>query len=51
MTKRIDGYLRALENGTLSEYHDKQDKSKKKCQCPWANCGNCCTSPKRRIGG
>ena len=29
MFKRLDGYFRALDNGTLDEYHDKQDKKKK----------------------
>jgi uncharacterized Zn finger protein (UPF0148 family) len=27
-TKRLDGYLRAVENGTVKEYHDRQDKQK-----------------------
>ena len=28
MTKRVDGLLRAIEQGKVKEYHDKQDKIK-----------------------
>lgn len=28
--KRTDGIIQAIENGTLDEYHDLQDKRKKK---------------------
>ena len=28
MNSRINGYLRAIETGTVNEYHNAQDKSK-----------------------
>jgi len=29
MNPRVNGYLRAIETGTVNEYHNAQDKRKK----------------------